>query len=219
MRELRSFKKRGGVLSATDPPEEDLLARSLAADQLITFDQMHPSMAKLPSQEAAGLAFAEVHTVIGYLHKKKGYAGIRSLFEKLKSGHTMNKALTLVYGFDLDGLWRSWRSHLSKLGLREYPGLVQMSLEFMPATKIYELEINYSSMKDKSKTTLSESYCGPKTASSSLKEYQKATKINGDGNGPKRCCRVSVCLESFEEIPSVLKTVKTPSRFCEPDLI
>ena len=42
-----------------DPPQEDLLARSLAADKLITFEQMHPSMAKLPSQEAAGLAFAE----------------------------------------------------------------------------------------------------------------------------------------------------------------
>ena len=43
-------------------------------------------MAKLPSQEAAGLAFAEVHTVIGYLHKKKGYAGIRALFREAEVG-------------------------------------------------------------------------------------------------------------------------------------
>ena len=33
-----------------DPPQEDLLARSLKKDQLITFEQMHPSMALLPSQ-------------------------------------------------------------------------------------------------------------------------------------------------------------------------
>ena len=51
--------------AALDPPQENLLARSLKADKLVTFEQMHPSMAKLPSQEAAGLAFAEVHTVIG----------------------------------------------------------------------------------------------------------------------------------------------------------
>ena len=200
-----------------DPPEEDLLARSLAADQLITFDQMHPSMAKLPSQEAAGLAFAEVHTVIGYLHKKKGYAGIRSLFEKLKSGHAMNKALTLVYGFDLDGLWRSWRSHLSKLGLREYPGLVQMSLEFKrPGDKdsSQELEINYSSMKDKQVkdyTHLGELLRARKRHRAALKEYQKATKINGDGNPTIQngVAESLFALESFEEIPPVLKTVKT----------
>ena len=34
---------------------------------------MHPSMAKLPSQEAAGLAFAEVHTVVHHLHWRRAY--------------------------------------------------------------------------------------------------------------------------------------------------
>ena len=53
-----------------DPPQEDLLARSLEKDQLITYEQMHPSMALLPSQEAAALAFAEVHSTIRYLHAR-----------------------------------------------------------------------------------------------------------------------------------------------------
>ncbi|MBM4364121.1 MAG: hypothetical protein FJ104_15685, partial [Deltaproteobacteria bacterium] len=59
-----------------DPPQEDLLARSLATDKLVTFQQMHPSMAKLPSQEAAALAFAQVHMVIDMLWRKKGFTAL-----------------------------------------------------------------------------------------------------------------------------------------------
>ena len=50
-------------LSAT---EQALLAAALRKGRLITFDEMHPSMAKLPSQEAAALAYAEVYTLVGW---------------------------------------------------------------------------------------------------------------------------------------------------------
>ena len=61
-------------LSAT---EQALLAAALKKGRLITFDEMHPSMAKLPSQEAAALAYAEVYTLVGWMHGKVGYKGIR----------------------------------------------------------------------------------------------------------------------------------------------
>jgi hypothetical protein len=40
--------------------EQALLTASLRKGRLITFEEMHPSMAKLPSQDAAALAYAEV---------------------------------------------------------------------------------------------------------------------------------------------------------------
>ena len=76
-----------------EPPQEDLLARSLEANKLISFDQMHPSMALLPSQEAAALAFAEVHSTIRYLHAKGGYGKLRQLLKTLSGGRSMDQAL------------------------------------------------------------------------------------------------------------------------------
>ncbi|MBS1123703.1 MAG: hypothetical protein H6Q90_5931, partial [Deltaproteobacteria bacterium] len=62
----------GLQLSAT---EQALLTAALRKGRLITFDEMHPSMAKLPSQEAAALAYAEVYTLVGWMVTKVGYKG------------------------------------------------------------------------------------------------------------------------------------------------
>ena len=58
---------------ASTPTMEHLLAAGLARKHLITFAEMHPSMAKLPSQEDTALAFAEeVYMVVEYLHQTVG---------------------------------------------------------------------------------------------------------------------------------------------------
>ena len=121
---------RGESKLHLDPPEEDLLARSIKADALITFQQMHPSMAKLPSQEAAALAYAQVHTVVDFLIRKRGREGLLGLLQRLRAGDDMDAALRGTYGFDLDGLWRAWKQDANKRGFRSYPGLVQTPLKF-----------------------------------------------------------------------------------------
>ena len=55
---------------ALEAASENLLADAVRKNGLITFDQMHPSMAKLPSQEDTALAFSEVFTVIEFLHRR-----------------------------------------------------------------------------------------------------------------------------------------------------
>ncbi|MBW2702998.1 MAG: hypothetical protein JRF33_19420 [Deltaproteobacteria bacterium] len=59
------------------------LRRAVTEDRLVSFEQMHPSMALLPSAEAAELAFSEVYTVTEFLLARKGYEGIRALLEGL----------------------------------------------------------------------------------------------------------------------------------------
>ncbi|MEE2757105.1 MAG: peptidase MA family metallohydrolase [Myxococcota bacterium] len=199
-----------------DPPEEDLLARSLESDKLITFEQMHPSMAKLPSQEAAGLAFAEVHTVIDFLYRKKGYEGLRMLIKKLAFGLEMNAALRSVYGFNLMGLWTAWHRDLKTRGLQEYPGLVQMSLEFKrpgETTDEDELEISYGSIKKKQVrdyTHLGELLRARKRFKAALKEYLKAEAIAGNGNPTVQngTAESLLALERFKDVPKVLEQVR-----------
>ena len=67
--ERRWREPAGGRLA---PSMEHLLARALHNGKLISFDAMHPSMAKLPSAEDATLAFAEVANAVAYLHSRAG---------------------------------------------------------------------------------------------------------------------------------------------------
>lgn len=102
-------------LSATD---EHLLASALKSRKLITFDEMHPSMAKLPSQKAAALAFAEVFTMVGYLHQKVGYEGIRRALDLQREGKSARRAVAEVLGERWPRVERSWKAYLRRLDLK-----------------------------------------------------------------------------------------------------
>jgi tetratricopeptide (TPR) repeat protein len=79
---------------------------------LITFDEMHPSMAKLPSQEAAALAYAEVFTLVGWLHKKVGYKGIQAALLAQRDGKTARRAVAEVLESSWPAVEKEWHAHL-----------------------------------------------------------------------------------------------------------
>ena len=81
-------------------------------NKLIPFEKMHPSMAKLPTQEQSSLAFAEVFTFIEYLIEKKGWAGIRRVLLEMKKGATDEQAIATVYGAPLKRLAKRWMKTL-----------------------------------------------------------------------------------------------------------
>ncbi len=112
---------RGQRGLALTPASEQLLAQAVKKNELITFEQMHPSMAKLPSQEATALAFAEVFTVIEYLMsdavtqgKKSPYAVTNTLLDTLATGKNMDRSLQASAGTNLAGLQKRWKRYLKK---------------------------------------------------------------------------------------------------------
>ena len=195
------------------PPQEDLLARSLETGQLITFDQMHPSMAKLPSQDAASLAFAEVHLVIEFLYKRGGYEKLRVLLQNLKKGLDMDMALMEAYGLDLDGIWATWLQAMKAEGFKRYPGLVQRSLKFKRPGEDGEPEAEYDSIEEKEVKDwahLGELLRARGRYYAALREYRKAEKKGGDGhlvvqNG---IAKSLLELDQAVEIPAVLQRVR-----------
>ena len=88
------------------------LAQALRRGRLITFEEMHPSMAKLPSQEAAATAFAEVASLVGWLHAKIGYEGIRDVLARVASGKTERRAIGEVLDKGFPEVEAAWRAHL-----------------------------------------------------------------------------------------------------------
>jgi tetratricopeptide (TPR) repeat protein len=97
------------VLSAT---EQALLTTGLRKGRLISLDEMHPSMAKLPSQDAAALAYAEVYTLVGWLHGKIGYKGLRDALAMQKDGKSARRAVAEVLGKSWSAVDKEWRSSL-----------------------------------------------------------------------------------------------------------
>ncbi len=113
--QVRWRGKADGKLTSFD---EHLLSQALKKDTLISFDKMHPSMAKLPSQEAAALAFAEVSTMIGYIHKTVGDGGLQSAIKNIRDGMGARKAVAQVMDTRWSDLERDWIRHLRSAKLQ-----------------------------------------------------------------------------------------------------
>lgn len=130
---LAKFEERrwrgpsGGGLS---PTLEHFLAMALAKRRFISFEQMSPSMAKLPSQEDTALAFAEVYSVVEYLHGKVGWVGLRRLLEELARGAADMRALGAVYGGTYAEFDRAWKNWLRGRKLHTRAGMYTARLHF-----------------------------------------------------------------------------------------
>src|SRR5688500_16480729 len=107
--QTRWRKAPGVVLSAT---EQALLTSGLKKGRLISFDEMHPSMAKLPSQDAAALAYAEVYTLVGWMHGQIGYKGLRDALAAQKDGKSARRAVAEALGKSWGAVDKEWRTYL-----------------------------------------------------------------------------------------------------------
>ncbi len=129
--------------AALPPSLEHLLASGLRDGHLVTFAQMSPSMAKLPSQKEAGLAFAEVTTAVQYLVEARGLAGLRKLLVLLRGGATLDRALQQVTGQALAGFEARWRTWLAGRGLRTHPELGMPGLRFKRGDELSKEEDDF----------------------------------------------------------------------------
>ncbi len=102
---------------------ESLLAEAVEKDYFITFEQMHPSLAKLKKKEDTALAFAEVFTVIDYLHKSGGYPSLVSILDGIKNGKTTEDAVTSVMGVPFDEFEKDWLRDLKQKNLKRIHGI------------------------------------------------------------------------------------------------
>ena len=114
------------------PSNQDLLARRLDDDNLITFEQMHPSMALLPSQEDTGTAFAEVYTVIEFLVQSQGPDALQRLVWEIHEGAEVQAAVETITGNSFAVFLDEWDTHLREREYRRLPGDFVDDMQFMP---------------------------------------------------------------------------------------
>src|SRR4029077_4471500 len=105
------------------PPLEHLLAKALRSGHLISFEAMHPSMAKLPSAEDAALAFAEVANAVAYLHDKGGMPALRDAIKRVADGGDARAAVAAAAGVAWPEFDRGWRAFMVAQHSKTFPAI------------------------------------------------------------------------------------------------
>ena len=110
---------RGEGGQAATAYSEYMLGQAVKQKDLVTFEQMHPSMALLPSQEQAVTAFAEVFHAIEFLKQKGGTAMWNAIIANLKHGESYQDAVAHAYHAPFEKFVSDWKAYLAS---RKYPG-------------------------------------------------------------------------------------------------
>jgi Flp pilus assembly protein TadD len=111
---------RGEAPAARLPgPAATLLGRAVRQDALLPFERFHPSIAMLPSQDDAALAFAQVSTFFETYHRAYGPEKLRQAITRIADGADARQALADVAGTTFSAIERSWRQDLER---RPFPG-------------------------------------------------------------------------------------------------
>ncbi len=104
---------RGEGGESFSPFSAALLRDALQRNDLVTFEQMHPSMAKLPSQEKAALAFAEVVMAVEYLVKRGGTALVARVLDLVASGRSADAAVAASLSTPFDRFLADWKRYMA----------------------------------------------------------------------------------------------------------
>lgn len=125
--EVRWRMSEGKGLSRTS---ESLLAQAIENNYFITFEQMHPSLAKLKTQEDTVLAFAEVQSAVEYILKNGGYNLVRKILEIIAEGESAEDAVASALQMPFAQFEQEWQEYLRKSDLKKIPGIQVMPLHF-----------------------------------------------------------------------------------------
>ncbi len=105
-----------------EPAVAHLLRRAIERDDLVTFEEMHPSLALLPSQERAALAYAQVQTMMAVLVELRGADSIGRLLDAVADGKGAEDALAAAYGAAFDDFVRAWKQRMLARTRNARPG-------------------------------------------------------------------------------------------------
>lgn len=92
-----------------------ILHEAVADNGLLAFERLHPSIALLPSQRDAALAFAQVSSFVDLFHRQHGDSGLVDLVARLARGQDAQEAFGAVAQRPFEQLESQWRAHVATI--------------------------------------------------------------------------------------------------------
>ncbi len=172
------------------PLQKHLLAQAMERGYFITFEEMHPSIAKLKSREDAALAFAEVLSSIRYIVEKGGYALLNEILQGIGTGKSVEEALVAGLAIympksninSFDDFQREWITYLHTLKLNKIPGLQVMVTKVREGEKKEDSPMEIEAEEVRRFTMLGDTLNAEGRPDGALFEYEKAFKRSGLGS-------------------------------------
>ena len=93
--------------------EAALVRDAVEKERLVTFEEMHPSLAKLPSQERAALAYAEVVLAIERIVQRAGAKAVPRILDAVAGGRDAAEAVADTVGVPFGRFLSDWRRHMA----------------------------------------------------------------------------------------------------------
>jgi tetratricopeptide (TPR) repeat protein len=206
---LAKYFERGWVENAEPalaPPTEHLLAEALAARKLIPLEKLHPSIGKLPTQDDAALAFAQVYTLVDWMVGKDGLEGINRLLDQLGAGDSLDDALVAVYGLTFRQLEQTWRTWLARRSFRRIPDGFRPKLLFRGKDRGEDEIAEIREERGRDHTYLGDLLRGRGRHDAALVEYGRAVVVVGGGN-PVLQSKIAAAQLALGQFDGVLATV------------
>ncbi len=127
---------RGAGGQDFSPFSAALVRRAAEKGTLVSFEQMHPSMAKLPTQEQSALAFAEVVLAVELMVERGGSSALSRLLELLAGGTPVDTAVTVAVGLPWLDFLAAWKRHLVTRPLPRGGAQAMQRLRFIDDPKL-----------------------------------------------------------------------------------
>ena len=91
-----------------------LVKDAIARKELVSFDEMNPSFAKLPTQERAALAYAQVSMAIEWLVKQRGPGALERMTGLLGEGKSTEEAVSQAAGVPFRRFLEDWTRYMTQ---------------------------------------------------------------------------------------------------------
>ncbi len=173
---------RGAGGQDFSPFSAALVRRAAEQGKLVSFEQMHPSMARLPSQEQSALAFAEVFLAVELMVEKGGTPALRRILELVAGGTAADTAVTVTLGVPWLDFLASWKRHLATRPLPRGGAQAMQRLKFIDDPKLGGPWAEWAELEDpraREFARLGELFRERGRAVAARLEYQKALDRGG----------------------------------------
>jgi tetratricopeptide (TPR) repeat protein len=117
--ESRWRSAAGGEMN---PVLQTILAQALEQNQLVGFERMHPTLAKLDFREAQ-TAYAEMESLVDFVLKTGGPGALPGILDRAGDGEPIEDAVAHGMKMPFEKFLAAWNTYMQKMRLKKIPGL------------------------------------------------------------------------------------------------
>ena len=163
-----------------EPTSRALLMRANRDGKLLGFEQLHPSIALLPSQDDATLAFAQVSTFMAAFLRSHGEAALRTAFALIAKGTDARDALARASDTRFLDLERAWRAGLPKAAEVSAPRKLARRFRNTDGPAVTDESQDVAATEARRFLRLGDMLWSRQHARGAMIEYEKAHKVDVD---------------------------------------